>query len=344
MVLGTAGLNTHIWNNNLRSFMLLALYPLIIMAMFWGFIFASTLIMSYGYDRLPVAMGASQASAHTKNAWIFIIGVVAIWFTISYFFHTRIIRQMSGSHPVSRTEEPTLYNMLENLCISRGITMPKLEIIESAELNAFASGINNSSYTITVTRGLVEVLDDEEMEAVLGHELTHIINHDVRLLIISIIFVGMIGTLAQGAWRGLLRGSRFGRRNNRNSILFMLLLAVILSIGYFASLLTRFSLSRKREYMADAGAVLLTKNPDAMMRALLKISGHDQIGDMPADIKLMCIENRQAFLGMFATHPPIDKRIQALSENTATPIPTLRRPSAHQEADTQSGRKNPWRR
>ena len=162
----------------------------------------------------------------------------------------------------------------------------------------------------------------------LAHELTHIQNRDVRLLIITIIFTGMIGFAAQVVWSqvryGLWVGPRRSRnRNQGNGIPIMLLILGILWIGYFATLFTRFALSRRREYMADAGAVQITKNPDAMMRALMRIAGKDQIPKLPGDITMMCIENRVPFMGLFSTHPPIERRIQALSDTTGFPIPDL---------------------
>jgi len=236
-----------------------------------------------------------------------------------------MIRMLSRGHPITRKEEPKLYNLLENMCISRGLTMPKLEIIETDARNAFASGIDPKSYTITVTRGLLRALQDDEIEAVLGHELTHIMNGDVRLLIISIIFTGMIGFTAQIFWNSLRYGRFRGGKGKRDGriMIFILAIALILWLGYMATLFTRFALSRSREYMADAGSIELTKNPDAMMRALLRISSYDRIPKTTDDIALMCIENSKSFLGVFATHPPITARLDAISEVTNTPVPNI---------------------
>lgn len=319
-----AGLQTHIWNNNLRSILLLGLYPFIIMGMVW----AMAAVM--GWATTP------RASWNTVNTlaseilfayWPIILAVVLIWFLIAYFFHTKMIRKMTHSHPVTRKDEPELYNLFENICISVGLPTPRLEIIESHARNAFASGINQKSYSVTVTRGLLQSLSKDEVECVLAHELTHILNRDVRLLIITIIFTGMIGFAAQMVWSqvryGLWVGGRRSGNNKGNGMLILIAILVILWIGYFATIFTRFALSRRREYMADAGAVQITKNPDAMMRALMRIAGKDQIPKMPGDITMMCIENHVPFMGLFATHPPIEGRIQALSDTTSTPVPDL---------------------
>jgi heat shock protein HtpX len=234
--------------------------------------------------------------------------------------------------------------------------MPKLEIIESHARNAFASGVDQKSFSITVTRGLLNSLKSDEVEAVLGHELTHIKNRDVRLLIISIIFTGMLGFAAQMVWSGFRynmwagSGRSYARSrqqrggNNLPIILFMLGLMFILWLGYAATLFTRFALSRRREFMADAGSIQMTKNPEAMMRALMRIAQRDRIPEATGDIALMCIENSHPFLGLFATHPPIKARISAISETTGAPIPIL--DGQHRADDTerfgtpQEG--NPW--
>jgi len=321
------GLNTHIWNNNLRCIMLLVLYPFLIMGVFWLIVLA---LGAAGSSQRGAVYSDYSAQIAFANALALdyaplIITGVAIWFTIAWFFNTRMIRKLSHSHPVARKEEPELYNLLENLCISRGMPLPKMEIIETHARNAFASGISNDNFSVTVTRGLMNSLAKDELEAVLAHELTHIQNRDVRLLIITIIFTGLFGFLAQLVWSNIRYSLFFAhRRRDRNgggAIIAMIIIAVILWLGYMASLIMRFALSRSREYMADAGAVEMTKNPEAMMRALMRIAGRDQIPQTTDDIAMMCIENHKKFLGMFATHPPIEKRIKAISEVTNTPIP-----------------------
>ncbi|MCB9988540.1 MAG: M48 family metallopeptidase [Rhodospirillales bacterium] len=352
MAFGTVGLKTHIWNNNARSVMLLAAYPFVIAAMVWavgaafGYIWEAGVSGDARSSRMAVAMGNGVVLEY----WPLILTVVALWFMVAYFFHTRMLRTLSHARPVTRIEEPELYNLVENLCISQGVPMPKLEIIETRARNAFASGIDNKSYTITVTRGLLQSLEKDEVEGVLAHELTHIINRDVRLLIVSIIFTGMIGFIAQLAWSSFrynlyLGGGRGGRRDGRIMVIVLVVMA-ILWVGYIATVFTRFALSRRREYMADAGAVEMTKNPDAMMRALLRIAKRDRIPETTDDVALMCTVNSKPFLGLFATHPPIEQRVQIISEVTGTPIPDMR--AGERTDDDQrfvtpnEGKPNPW--
>jgi heat shock protein HtpX len=329
-----AGLQTSIWNNNFRSMLLLAVYPFLLMGIIW----AVTVAVLYGqyhqaggysphtYERVsgPDPNAAMQvANGVLFEYWPIILAVVGIWFVIAYFWHSSMINALSHARPVLRTEEPELYNLLENLCIAEGITMPTLNIIETPARNAFASGISDNTYAVTVTRGLINTLSKDELEGVLAHELTHIINRDVRLMMIAVIFTGMVGFAAQLCWSSLRHGMYRGSRNGKGGglIIAVLIAGVVLYIGYLATLFTRFALSRRREFMADAGAVQMTKNPDAMMRALMKIAGLANIPNTPGDIDMMCIENAQPFLGFFATHPPIESRIQVLSEMTNTPVP-----------------------
>jgi len=324
-MLGAAGLRTHIWNNNLKSLLLLAGFPVLLSLL----AFAAAILLggatdgsgSYGKDGSYSAGGLIDWDG-VLAAWpamLAVSGVVAlVWFVIAWFGHQKMIDMATGAKKVERSEEPELYNLLENLCISRGITMPALRIIERPEMNAYASGLTEKQYSVTVTRGLMEALDREELEAVLAHELSHIRHKDVRLLVISVIFVGIFSFVAQIAFRGLLHGafSRVGgsrRGSGGNAIVIILIVMAIVAVTYFLAIMIRFTLSRRREYMADAGAVELTRNPDAMISALEKISGHAAIEDAPDGVREMMLENpHTGFAGWFATHPPIEKRIEAL--------------------------------
>src|SRR6266446_7688398 len=177
------GLYTHIASNKFRSMLLLAgLFVLIYVLVYAGALIAEVVVNSdASVDYYLVA-----ASRDLVKAFPYATGAAALWIVIAYFFHQSIVDAVTGGEDVTRQQQPRLYNLLENLCISRGITMPKLKIMESDALNAFATGLNDKQYSITVTTGLMNRLDDAELEAVLGHELTHIRNGDVRLLVIAV--------------------------------------------------------------------------------------------------------------------------------------------------------------
>jgi heat shock protein HtpX len=243
----------------------------------------------------------------------------AIWIWIAYKFHQSIIDAVTGGREVTRAEEPRLYNLLENLCISRGIPMPKLKIVETPALNAFASGMNEKQYSITVTSGLLASLDDAEVEAVLGHELTHIRNGDVRMLVIAVIIAGVISFFAELVFRmffyGGFRSSRSsgdGDRKGGAGVVIVIAVALI-ALAWFLSVVIRFALSRRREFLADAGSVELTKNPDAMISALRKIENRGELEGATSGVMEMCIDNpRGGFENLFDTHPSVDKRVDAL--------------------------------
>jgi heat shock protein HtpX len=357
MALGTVGLQTAIWNNNLRSLALIALYPLVLGGIVWAVAVLVGASMGYGVAGMhgqPVMWDHAMrfGTAVIVQYWPTILAVVAVWFTISLFFHTQMIRLLSHARPVQRSEEPQLYNLLENLCISRGLTMPHLQIVETDARNAFASGISKGNYSITVTRGLMNALRPDELEAVLAHELTHIINNDSRMMVVAIIFIGMLGFAAQVTW-SQIRYNLYYRRRSRGDrdagwqfMILLLAIELVLWAGYLITVLMRLALSRHRESMADEGAVALTKNPEAMMRALLRIEGHSHMPQASPDIHQMCIDNgRGFFLGLLDDHPPISERVAAISRLTGVPVPSLVEAgdiSSGEDAPSER-RYNPWR-
>lgn len=304
------GLHTQIRRNNLRSTFLLLSFPLLIL-------FAVYLFFFFAYGGLENMEMTNYAFLRTLPL---VLVAVGIWFAIAYFSNSAIIRAATGARPLERKENMRVYNLTENLCMSVGMQMPKLYVIDSPVLNAFASGIDQKSYAVTLTTGIIEKLDDRELEGVIAHELTHIRNKDVRLLIISIIFVGIFAFAVQILFRSLMYGNR-GRKNDKVDGRVMLIALVIAIVVYALSIVFRFALSRKREYLADAGAVQMTKNSHALASALRKISGHSELDVKSSDVKQMFIENKPGkdnasffggLSGLFATHPPIEKRIAIL--------------------------------
>jgi len=266
-----------------------------------------------------------------------------VWFVFAYVFNQAIIDFATGSRPVTREELPEVYNLLENLCISRGLRMPTLRLIETEGMNAFASGLHDGRFNVTVTRGLVETLDRDELEAVLGHELTHIINRDVRTMVVAAIFAGIITLICQIIYRSILWGGVWGGGRDRrgNLGIFLVVAMAVGAIGYFLAIVIRMAISRTREYVADAGSVELTKNPDAMISALQKVAGHTHL-DAPESLRAMFLEDDdEGIMGLFATHPPVEKRIAALVQYGGGRVsePSLAAPPPMPAAVEESG---PW--
>jgi heat shock protein HtpX len=312
------GLYTHIQSNKRRSIALLfGLFFLVYLMVFAGALLAEGMTQDASLEEL-------LRKALQDLIWASPIATLATaaWIAIAYFFNQSLIDAVTGSEEVTRKEQPRLYNILENLCISRGITTPKLKVTGDSALNAFASGLNEKQYSITVTQGLLDHLNDKELQAVLGHELTHIRNLDVRMLVIATVIAGVIGFFAellfrmmfQGGWRwGGGRSSSDSDRGKGGGGAAIIIAVALVAAAWLLSVVIRFALSRKREYLADAGSVELTKDPDAMISALRKIEGRGELEGATSAVMEMCIDNpREGFADLFATHPPIESRIAAL--------------------------------
>ena len=347
------GLYTHIQSNRRRSVaLLIGLFFLVFVMTFAGALVAEAFLDN-----------RASFDAIVARAWRDLIGSAplvaigtAVWILIAYRFHQNMIDALTGGHEVTRLEQPRIYNLLENLCISRGIPMPKLKIMDSAALNAFATGLNQKQYSITVTSGLVDRLNDAELEAVLAHELTHIRNGAVRMMVIAVIIAGVISFAAEIFFRVMFRGGmRMGGGGSSGSSdrkggagAAILLAVVLIAVAWFLSLVIRFALSRSREFLADAGAVELTKNPDAMITALRKIENRGELNGVTSAVMEMCVDNpRSGFEDMFATHPSIDSRVDALVRMAGGrdpgPIEALPEPdhSDNPDADASQGSAEP---
>jgi heat shock protein HtpX len=325
------GLYTHIASNKFRSMLLLAgLFALVYVLVYAGALVAEVVIN--GNETATYYL--SRAFTDLLKAAPFATIVAVAWIIIAYFFHQSMIDAVTGGHDVTRQEEPRLYNLLENLCISRGITMPKLKIMDSPALNAFATGLNPRQYAVTVTTGLLKALNDKEIEAVLGHELTHIKNGDVQLMVVAVIIAGVVGFFGElffrlftnlswssgGSWSsGSSSSSRSSSSSNDNkssgggAIVVIIIAVVLIVVAWLVSQVVKLALSRSREYLADAGSVELTKNPDAMISALRKIEGRGELPGATSAVMELCLDNpREGFSDLFATHPSVQSRVDAL--------------------------------
>lgn len=328
------GLQTQIRRNNRLSVLLLLLFPVIILGMVWVFL---ALLNYFGngyynqYGELVHSLDIETVNYYFVTTIPWVILGVAVWFGIAYFMNASMVRRATGARPLTRKENPRIYNIVENLCMTCGMDMPQINVVDDPQLNAFASGIDKGSYTVTVTTGLTELLTDEELSGVIGHELTHIRNRDTRLLITSIIFVGIISTVMSLTVRmmnnmilfGGGSSRRDGKGNGLSVIVIMLIGLICCAVAYVFTLLTRFAISRKREYMADAGGAELCGNPLALASALRKISDNPGLTDVNRDdVAQLFIVHPQGltqgfmsfFSSLFSTHPDTAKRIEILEQ------------------------------
>lgn len=332
------GMHTQIMRNNRLTIMLLILFPVIILGMVWVFL-ALVNYFEYGeydqYGNIVHQLDAATVNYYFMNTIPWVIVGVGIWFTIAYFANTAMVRAATGARPLTRKENPKIYNIVENLCMTCNMDMPKINIVDDPQQNAFASGIDKKSYTVTLTTGIIDRLNDDELAGVIAHELTHIRNHDTRLLITSIIFVGIVSTIMSlviqmmynAFWFGGLSSRSSDDEDNRGNGLSMIAVFIIgalcCAVAYFFTLLTRFAISRKREYMADAGGAELCGNPLALASALRKISGDPGLNNVKRDdIAQLFIIHPQHFApgmmnffnSLFSTHPDTKKRIEILEQ------------------------------
>src|SRR6476469_7293929 len=326
------GLYTHIASNKFRSMLLLAgLFLLIYVLVYAGALLAEVVINSDA----SVDYYLRAASRDLISAFPYATGIAALWIVIAYFFHQNMIDAVTGGEDVTRRQQPRLYNLLEHLCIPRGIPMPKLKVMESPALNAFATGLNRRQYSITVTTGLLKTLNDQEIEAVLGHELTHIRNGDVQLMVVAVIIAGVVGFFGELFFRMFTNlswnssGGGWSSSSSRSSssssardsmgsggggaIVVVIIAIALIVVAWLLSQVVKLALSRSRELLPDPGSVELTKNPDAMISALRKIENRGELPGATSAVMELCVDNpREGFADLFATHPSVDSRVQAL--------------------------------
>ena len=287
-------LYTHKDSNIRKTWVLISLFLILIIGLGWVF--------SYQFNSPVILVIAVLFSSITSF--------------ISYWYSDKIVLAMSRAKEIKHEENPELYHIVENLCITAGLPLPRIYIIEEMAPNAFATGRDSKHAVVAVTRGLLEKLDRSELEGVLAHELSHIGNRDILLQTVVVVLVGLVVLLSD--W--FLRWSFFGRRNNDNKGQLGAIMAiagiVLALLSPLIAMLLQMSISRKREFLADADGALLTRYPEGLARALEKIS-QDSTKLKVANKATAHMYIANPFRGkkiskMFMTHPPTEERTKAL--------------------------------
>jgi heat shock protein HtpX len=252
----------------------------------------------------------------------FIIAGLVAYATISYYVSASVALAVSSAHEVTKEQEPDYYRIVENLAIGSGLPMPKVYVIEDGAPNAFATGRDPKHASVTATRGLLNKLDHSELEGVIAHEMSHIGNYDIRLMTLVVVLVGLMALLADFfmRWTWFGSGSRRGNNDrNGNAQLILFAVAILFAIlAPIAAQLIQLAISRKREYLADASGALLCRNPDALARALEKITADpeplEEANKATAHLYFANpLHDHKSFLnGLFDTHPPVEERIRLL--------------------------------
>lgn len=268
------------------------------------------------------ALGAPPEGALVTGAIATVAaGLVAMW---SYYGGSSAILGMSGAHEIAKDDDPQLFNVVEEMAIAAGVPPPKVYLIDDTALNAFATGRDPEHAAVAITRGLREKLSRAELQAVIAHEVSHVRHFDIRLMMLLATLVGMVVLVTDFFWR-MLRfhawtgGGRRGSSRDGGARAALFVVAILLSIiaPFFARII-QLAASREREYLADAGAVELTRNPDAMISALQKLSSDKEVLEAAnrATAHLYIVQPIKKFekraKGLFATHPSMESRIERL--------------------------------
>ncbi len=291
---------THITSNKRRSLVLMLLF------------FAIIIGLGYTIDQIQ-----------GTGSWFWV--VIALLYGIGsalvgYYSGDKIALWTSGAQPISKEENPYLVRMVENLAITSGLPMPKVYVIPDDDINAFATGRDPQHASLAVTQGAISKLENEELEGVIAHELSHIGNYDIRYMTLVIVLVGTVMVLSDMFWRVRFLGRGGNNRNNgAGGVILLIGVALLILSPLFAELI-RLAVSRKREYLADASGALLTRYPEGLARALEKIAREGaRIERATRSTAHLYFANplSSGASSLFSTHPPIEKRIDALRKMAA---------------------------
>lgn len=282
-------------SNKRKSILLIAVFVSIVTAL--GFVFSQ--VSEFGPSAIVIALLFSAGSS-----------------LVSYYASDKIALALSGAKEIKKNDNPSLWNLVENLCITAGIPMPKVHIISDNAINAFATGRDPAHAAIAVTTGALKALENEELEGVLAHELSHIQNYDIRLMTIVVVLVGTVAILTDI----FLRSMMFGDRDDRKGAGVFVIIGIVLALlSPIVSQLIKLAVSRKREFLADSSGALLTRYPEGLARALEKISAQNTpMKKANNGTAHLFISNpfgnnsRKMLVHLFSTHPPLEERIKIL--------------------------------
>lgn len=265
-----------------------------------------------------VGLGYVWGQYYRDGYFIVILAIIvaSVMSLVSFYAGDKVALATAGAKAITKDDNPYVWRLVENLSITAGLTMPKIYIINDEAMNAFATGRDPEHASIALTTGLIKNLTNEELEGVIAHELSHVKNYDIRLMMVVIICVGVITLLADWLMRSFIWRGR-SRNENRGGGGLLVVIGLVLAIlsPLFAKLI-QLAVSRKREFLADASGALLTRYPEGLARALEKISLQSQplkrASKATAHLYIANPFTGQSFNNIFSTHPPIDKRVQAL--------------------------------
>ena len=255
-----------------------------------------------------------------QNWWvvIYVITLATIYAVIQYFAAGNIAMAMTGAHEIKKSDNPKLYNAVENLTIAAGLPMPKVYVIDDPAPNAFATGRDPQHAMVAATTGLLDIMDKSELEAVMAHELSHVKNYDIRVSMITFGLVCVVGLISDIGLRMMV----FSDNDDDRSPVGAIMMVVTAIFAPLIASLAQLAISREREYLADASAVNLTHYPEGMVNALKKLETHSRpMKRQNPATEALYINNplkKGAISNLFSTHPPIEKRIERIENGKKT--------------------------
>ena len=280
-----------------------------------------TIYIIIGFVLMIAAIAAAFAWAY-NDPWIAVWTVVIsiVYAVIQYYASSSLAMTMTGAHEITKKDNKRFYNIVENLAITTGLPMPKVYIIDDKAPNAFATGRDPQHASVAATTGLIDIMDDKELTAVMAHEMSHVKNYDIRVSMIVFGLVCVIGLISDLAFRMMFYGSR--QRDNEGSPVGYALVLIAAVLSPIVAGIAQMAVSRQREYLADASAVNITRYPEGMINALKKLQAHTQpMRSQNIAMEAMFINNplRKGFFNnLFSSHPPLEKRIERLEHGKAT--------------------------
>ncbi|OIO51672.1 zinc metalloprotease HtpX [Candidatus Uhrbacteria bacterium CG_4_10_14_0_8_um_filter_58_22] len=281
-------------SNRRKSALLIAVFGVLVMVIGW----LADQLLEGGGLYLILAAGYSIVTA-----------------VVGFYSGDRLALSMSGAHEVSEKDNPYLVRMVQNLCITTGTPMPRVHVIDDPAINAFATGRDPKHSSIAVTTGAIRLLENEELEGVLAHELSHVRNYDIRVMTLVMVLAGTIVIVADLAMRSFVWGGR-RRRNGDGNGAAVIIGLILMLIAPLVAQLIKLAVSRRREYLADASAALITRFPNGLARALQKIQVQSQpmqsASGATAHLFIANPFSGRMSASLFSTHPPIESRIAAL--------------------------------
>lgn len=280
-----------------------------------------TIVIMMGFVAMIAAIAGIFAYFY-GDVWIMVwtLVIAIIYAVFQYFIAGKAAMAMSGAKEIKKKDNPRLYNAVENLSITTGLPMPKVYLIDDPAPNAFATGRDPEHAMVAATTGLIDIMDDKELTAVMAHEISHVKNYDIRVSMIVFGLTCVVGMVSDIAFRMMFYGNR--RRDNEGSPVGYVLLLAVAILSPILAAIAQMAVSREREYLADASAVNITRYPEGMIGALKKLQSHSRpMKQQNTATEAMYINNplRKSFLSnLFSTHPPIEKRIERLEHGKKT--------------------------